>query len=265
MKILPLSDLHLDFATEGEDVYIPKLSPEDKDTVVVLSGDIHTGVKAIDWIGSWCGQVEAVVYVPGNREYYGHKFPTLDIEIEREIEDRCLSNVHFLNNRSIVIDGTRFIGSTLWTCFDNQDPFSIHRAKQVMNDYRKITYQLGDMYSSLHPVNITSQHVKSRMFIEEELSNDFDGNTVVVTHHLPSWVFLGKKYTGNALNGAYAAHLDALIGKHQDNIDLWVFGHNHNASIFNESPWEVLFVQNCRGYAGHALVENFSDTLRIEL
>ena len=63
MKILILSDLHLEFAP-----FEPP--PALEFDVVILAGDIHSpGRRAVQWAESrFAGR--PVVYVPGNHEYY---------------------------------------------------------------------------------------------------------------------------------------------------------------------------------------------------
>jgi len=65
MKIQVMSDLHLEFGA----FEIPRTDAD----VIVLAGDIHVGIKAIDWIKN---QTKPVIYVLGNHEYYyGQSFP----------------------------------------------------------------------------------------------------------------------------------------------------------------------------------------------
>ncbi|MEZ9764147.1 metallophosphoesterase, partial [Vibrio splendidus] len=106
MEICHLSDLHLEFG--------PMEFPQTDADVVVLSGDIHLGTKGIDW----AAQCDVpVVYVLGNHEAYGSSSLELLIEECRSRAERY-SNVYFLENDSVVINGVRFHGCTLWTDFE---------------------------------------------------------------------------------------------------------------------------------------------------
>lgn len=50
--------------------------------------------------------------MPGNHEFCDH-----DIGFTNELKETSLSNIHVLNNDAIVLNGVRFLGSTLWTDF----------------------------------------------------------------------------------------------------------------------------------------------------
>ena len=148
MKIQVMSDLHLEFGAFD----IPATDAD----VIVLAGDIHVGVKAIDWIKKQSDK--PVIFVLGNHEYYGQKFPDLQEKISEECED---TNIHFLENDSVTIDGVRFLGSTLWTDFkllDSQE-LSMYEAELCMNDFRKVKAHIGGQWRKLKPVDCLKDHL----------------------------------------------------------------------------------------------------------
>ena len=63
LKLLVLSDLHLEFAP-----FMPAPAAVDAADVVVLAGDICNGTKAIPWARQAFGS-KPVVYVAGNHEF----------------------------------------------------------------------------------------------------------------------------------------------------------------------------------------------------
>ena len=89
-----------------------ELSFESAD-VVILAGDVNIGTKGIEWIKSAIPN-KPVIYVLGNHEYYKGSYPKTLNKILALASD---SNVHVLENRSIIIDNVRFHGATLWTDF----------------------------------------------------------------------------------------------------------------------------------------------------
>lgn len=56
--------------------------------------------------------VRPVIYVPGNHEFYGH-----DINLAAELRVAAPENIAVLSDDVLLLDGVRFLGSTLWTDF----------------------------------------------------------------------------------------------------------------------------------------------------
>ena len=75
----------------------------------MLAGDISRPGEAIAWAA---GLAKPTLYVPGNHEFYGSS-------IDATLRDlRVLSagtSVCVLDDDELVVDGVRFLGSTLWT------------------------------------------------------------------------------------------------------------------------------------------------------
>ena len=87
MKLLVLSDLHLEFAPfePAADLGFD---------VAILAGDIRSPAKsAIEWAMDRFPD-KPVVFVPGNHEYYDGRLETTLAEARREAE---ASNVHLLD------------------------------------------------------------------------------------------------------------------------------------------------------------------------
>ena len=104
MKLNILSDLHLGFGAMERPV-------NDAD-VVVLAGDIARPREAASWAMRFD---KPVLYVPGNHEFYGSSIDGALDELKRLCEG---TQVHVLDNGEAVIDGVRFLGTTLWTDFE---------------------------------------------------------------------------------------------------------------------------------------------------
>jgi hypothetical protein len=135
MKIRILSDLHLEFQD-----WVP---PEADADIVVLAGDIHVGVRGIEWARRSFPLIP-VVYVPGNHEFYGGSLQVVTEELY--VRGKRLG-VDVLDGRMAVIGGVRFLGATLWTDFAlyGSDHQSINRAMTVaqsgMSDFHVIRYE----------------------------------------------------------------------------------------------------------------------------
>ena len=238
MKIHVVSDTHIEF-TNGN---LPYQTPEGTD-VVVLAGDIGTGRQGVLWA------IETfdvpVVTIAGNHEAYGSnwKIPKL----YDTLKDLCAgTNVHFLQNDSVMIDDVLFVGTTLWTDFDldGRAPMVEVQALSLMNDYKKIKYgESGSAPQKLLPSHLRTEHLLAKNFLVEALA-DYDGKSVVVTHHAPSGESLGADFKGDPLNGCYASRLEYFA---MDlNPNLWFHGHIHSSSDYMLGDTRV--IANPRGY-----------------
>lgn len=149
MKLLVLSDLHLEFAP---------LSITDKDAdVVVLAGDINLKTRGLEWAMKTFPD-KPVIAVAGNHEYYGEKYPGLMKKGKQLVEG---TNVHLLENDHVEIDGVSFFGCTLWTDLKLfGDPrLAGYFCQQEMSDFKKI--RVEPEYCKLNPVSMTAIHNRS--------------------------------------------------------------------------------------------------------
>lgn len=128
MKLHILSDLHNEF-----DLFSP---PRTEADVVILVEDIHVGRKGIDWAKINFPD-KPVIYVLGNHEYYSRAFPKHIADLKQLAKD---TNIHVLENDSIVIAGVTFLRCILWMDFELfGDPrIAGYQATQAMTDYQKI-------------------------------------------------------------------------------------------------------------------------------
>ena len=220
--------------------------PEDVD-LVILAGDIHTASHGLDWAAETFDQI-TTVYVPGNHEYYNGMPFSRGNEILRKHAEVCRLAGHplyVLDNDVVVIDGVRIIGTTLWTDLElhnNADEMKA-RAKNLMNDYRKIVWDAGKLLTPAHTIR---RHKESVAYLEKVLAEDFEGKTIVVTHHLPSETACFPDYRPpyDYSNPFFASNLDDLVVN--SGADLWVFGHTHSSHDYKIG--DTRMVCNPRGY-----------------
>jgi len=221
MKVQVLSDVHLDHAQ-----YAHPLTDAD---IVVLAGDIGEGDLGV----LWAKQVfdVPVVYVAGNHEFYDSDHTMKEV-VEAMKAAAKGSNVTVLDNESLVLDGVRFIGSTMWT--------NLHDVPDILySDAAYIKAGNGQLFDKGF-----AQHLfeENKAWLQSELSKSFDGTTVVVTHHAPSLQSIHHEYEGNPWNPCFVTDVECLMG----GVDLWVHGHTHNN--FDYSVGETRVVCNPRGY-----------------
>ncbi|MDB5501102.1 MAG: metallophosphoesterase [Tardiphaga sp.] len=218
MRILPLSDLHLELTSAGWD--LPDLPPFD---VMVMAGDLIPDMTAgVEWLAERVGDSHAV-FIAGNHEHYGCR--NLDENVEYARAAAKGTRVHVLSDERVDLLGCTFIGSTLWTDFNllgNQDA-AMTVAGDYMSDYRQIVTE-GRL---LQPSDTLERHLASRRFIADEAASaKREGRKVVVTtHHGVHQAAVRPGMRGKMISAAYSNAMDAFVS--ECGADLWVYGHTH--------------------------------------
>ena len=243
MRFKLLADLHLEFHADGGREFLRQLTPCDVDALV-LAGDIHVeGKRLREVLLHFCGKYPLVLFVAGNHEYYNKDI--VEVNERWNTHHALPENVHVLVNKTVILDGVRFIGTTMWTDFNNEDWFAVQAAKKGMNDFYLIEND-GRMFTPLQSVELFQQNKK---FLVKELSDVEHKPTVVVTHHLPSFSLVNERFAGSILNAAYAANMDRYVPL----ADLWIHGHTHESNDTYLGDCRVIC--NPRGYVGSDIWE----------
>lgn len=210
MKLHVLSDLHVAFAA-----YRPDPAMMAAADVVVLAGDIHTGVMAVEWSRRTFAD-KPVVLVAGNHElYHGHWDRTLD-----EMREAALRHqVHFLENDSVTLNGIVFLGTTLWTDFayfgTDQTRQAMSEVKRYMMDYQSIR--------GCTPEETLKRHHASLHWLESAMrSPGSQSSHVVVTHHYPHKKSTALEYQADLCTAAFGSQLPEALFQQ---TGLWVHGH----------------------------------------
>ena len=131
-----VSDLHLEFS-QGH-MNLPE-SSEDKETVLVLAGDIGMAKRATTYrpfIEKVAPRFRDVIFILGNHEHYKGHFPTSHTRIWNELVE--FDNVHVIEKECLVIDNVAFVCATLWTDMNNHDPMCVEQVRFGMNDYNLV-------------------------------------------------------------------------------------------------------------------------------
>ncbi|MBK1888682.1 metallophosphoesterase [Undibacterium sp. 14-3-2] len=222
MRILPLSDLHLELWKE----FAPKIDIAiSRPDVIILAGDIHTGAKAVEWAHQTFADVP-VLYIHGNHEAYGKNLEDVQVEIAEAC--KATGHVHFLNEGELVVDGVRFLGATMWTDFDlfgtDTRQAAMRAAEAVIMDYKRIRLtNVSDQ--KLRAADTAKMHATQKHWLQTKLAEKFSGKTVVVTHMAPSTLSVAERYANDIVSAAFASNLDDLVKQ----ADMWVHGHMHNS------------------------------------
>lgn len=274
MKIAVMSDLHLEFDAKVASSAEPDdrsslafyLQPPQSDAdILVLAGDIHSGVLAVDWAARHFSI--PTILIAGNHEPYGHELFRI-IHFSRQRASLTNGQVVFLERATWECDTAngqraRFIGATLWTDFRLYRTPTVSKAfaKERLEDFQVIRIERGYRTRTLTPSDTARLHDTTVAFLHEELRRPFDGTTVVVTHHAPSPRSIAEKFQGDPLNPAFASDLDRLI--HRYRPALWIHGHMHDS--FDYRFGETRIVCNPRGYFPDQLNPRFDPHFVVEV
>ena len=291
MKIAVCSDIHLEFGTIS-------LENTEAADVLILGGDICVAKdlnnrdeyaladrfgrseKWHEFFQECSARFPHVIYIAGNHEHYHGDFR----DTIGRLRDKLgyLRNLHILDKEILTVDDVTFIGGTLWTDMNNEDPITLLHMKGMMNDFRcvdnsnrMVTYKapvykkdengeyimqkIGEVNSLIEdgfefkervsrfsPEDAVVDHKEMLDYIRIMIEGKFDQKFVVVGHHAPSKQSTHPRYADEVImNGGYSTALDEFIMDHPQ-IKLWTHGHTHED--FDYMVGSTRIVCNPRGY-----------------
>ena len=213
-----------------------------------------------EFLGQMSSQFIEVFLISGNHEYYhvtSSKNKYTMNEIDSIIENICkrFPNIHYLNNKSIELKPNITVaGTTLWSqIFENHEMIMKYH-----NDYRLI-HTTTDKLLSINDTNKMNE--KNRQWLESEIEKAqlHNRKLIIISHHMPSYCLIDKKYQNNWSNSAFSNHLDHLI---KPPVVAWLYGHSHNYhhTIINNVYCGI----NAVGYMEENTGYNTNETFEIE-
>jgi len=241
MRLWLASDIHTEFYQQyGYSDYQFRIGTPECD-VLVLAGDV--GVFVDKFWPVFSNTDVPIIYVPGNHEYYYKNIDTYDDVLKASVPPHVI----LLQNESVVINGVRFLGTTLWSdfCFYGEwhQQLAMNMARDNISDY----YYIQKGKRLFTPEDSAEIHKQALSFLRAQLSVPFDGPTVVVTHHLPSSLSVHKDYVNNDNNPYYASRLEYMCDEYD--IALWLHGHTHKS--FDYMLYDTRVVCNPVGYPSY--------------
>jgi len=285
MKIALCSDVHLEFGMTD------KIKNPGGVDVLILSGDILVVRDLMDYdpygivdfgkstryhefFADCVREFPHVVYVAGNHEHYHGDFKYTISDLKKRLA--YLKNVHVLDKETFELDDVMFVGGTLWTDMNKEDPMTLHAISRMMNDFRcvensnrVVNYKTFDDNENpdkptfrtrparFCPEDAVEDHKKMLYYIRI-VYEDMPPwkQMVVVGHHTPSHFSCHPKYKDDQLmNGGYHSDLSEFI-LDRPGIKLWTHGHTHE--VFDYTIGDTRVVCNPRGYIGYeTLADNF--------
>ncbi len=252
MKLNILSDLHLSAAA---------LPPPSNDAdLVVVAGDVARPDNAIAWLRTLG---KPVLFVAGNHEFYGGSIPGTVAQLKRLATG---TNVRVLAGDAVVIDGVRFLGTTLWTDFRLfADPERQREAREqavaFIRDFSRIRMN-DDTDRLFTPEDSTALFDTQAAWLERKLALAHAGPTVVITHHAPSRQSIHPRFADSLLNACFVSAAERLL---DGRARLWIHGHTHDSFDYTVNGTRVLC--NPRGYVKDGVDENahFDANLVVEI
>lgn len=263
MKVALASDIHLEFGaislenTEGADV-------------LILSGDIcvakdvlHRDVSGIfdrfdrnstihKFFQECCDRFQHVIYIMGNHEHYHGDYADTITTLRERLG--YLTHLHILDKEMVQLGGVSFIGGTLWTDMNNEDPITLLHMTGMMNDFRCVTnsnrtVSYEERVARFSPEDAVVDHREMMDYIRVMIEGKFDQKFVVVGHHSPSRLSTHPRYKDETvMSGGYSSDLSEFIIDHPQ-IKLWTHGHTHHK--FDYMVGSTRIVCNPRGYINY--------------
>ena len=241
LRIQYISDIHLEqYKIAFEHNLNPRqfVQPDPSAEILVLAGDIGNPEEPnYKLFLEWCSKSwKTVILVAGNHEFYGSLRERRPVEqrleaIREVVKD--LPNVHFLHREKVEVrPGVFVLGCTLWTDVPEENRYD---AMASVNDYRYV----GATFDELK-----AWHHADRDWLKAELAAAAGGKAIVVTHHLPTFTAISRKFRGHPLNVCFATGLDALITEGAPVA--WFCGHTHEGGEYTVGKTRILL--NPRGY-----------------
>lgn len=251
MKIYAISDLHLEFYPDHEDLMkiLKPILP--KADILLLAGDIGDPITKSDSYKALLTEFKTmythVILIAGNHEYYKCN---LEMDLTRKsIKKICEEiGVVFLDNQTVIIDGIKFIGTTLWSKGDLY-------IDKCVNDIGKVFKNVEDHNKEFQRC---FEWLKNELANKEDNKDNNDAKeercfktTVVITHHLPTKLLCNSRYDEyGVMNTAF--YTEILNQLNLSDVSLWICGHTHESKIYlhpkNAEKRILKFIVNPLGY-----------------
>ncbi|WP_414039320.1 metallophosphoesterase [Acidithiobacillus sp. M4-SHS-6] len=258
-KIQLISDIH---QYSNRVIFHPENVLPDSDCLV-LAGDLYSpGRLMFQWLKPIVDTHPRlpIFIILGNHEYYGGLFP-YDCHASFLKLKELGRNVYPLERHTHILDGIRWLGTTLWSRIPKPKRSEI---RKCLNDYHYISK--ADSPGSkdtrrLVPEDTHREFLLSKAWLKRELKKPFDGKTVVITHHVPLFELEHPRWQSSPITSAFASNLADII---QDNdITLWMFGHAHDP--VDTTLYDTRFVSNPYGYPSESVRRENALTFQITL
>lgn len=263
IKLLVLSDLHLGFDSKSK---MYDLDIREDIDLIILAGDIVDGADSDATQRNHLLHLTKgikTIYIPGNHEFYSSSRKMVCQEFKKFFRQ---TNIQFLLNAAVIINGYRFIVSDLWTDFGlTATPSeSMYAAKRSMSDFKLISVENPDgTLRALKPIDTVLWHNECRSFIERELINSTEP-TILVTHHGISPKCNNSNIQRGPLDAAFSNNFESFLESLAQPPVLAIYGHTHEYKFETLNCGTVLH-SNPRGYGRFEKVHGYDPSRVIRI
>lgn len=250
-RFLLWSDLHDEFWQS-----LPETTVGNEVDAILLAGDTHTQGRHVDCaLQIWDRYRVPVILVRGNHEFYRSEISELIAEDRRRIDEMNAAgaDVRLLDGEATEVAGVRVIGATLWTdmdLFPGEHRPTRDTVERGLNDFRMIRSNPVRQFAA---ADWLEMHWRDRDAIFALLDTPYEGETLVMTHHVPVREMVHPaRLIGPIEQQLFSAGFasDLWWEIRNRNVHTWVCGHSHdNGDKTLEGKYgPVRFVANARGY-----------------
>lgn len=251
MRIQILSDTHLEKHKNRENEILERVSTNKNVDVLIIAGDLISHRHLKRTLEKICLLYPKVIYVPGNHDYWGKQ----SIDETETLLSLCQNDIPNLICDPCtlkVINGQRFILTTLW--FQFEDPDVIEFGKSLRTQYYNDFSNVRNFFDEIS----FGRFSKQRQFI---LDNLREGD-IVATHHLPSHKSVDPFYQNAKGNCFFVNDFEKEILERKPK--LWIHGHTHRGADYYIGETRILCNPHGRPNEVESLLR-FEDNLVVEI
>lgn len=257
MKINIVSDLHVD-----KGIYTEEFQKSD---LLIIAGDICP-VNRYEYkeLLKKIPRNQRTIITMGNHEYISNTYNFVETIAREIIKD--FPHITLLENDVVIVDGIRFLGTTLWSDFKSSGEEHYQANKELVeNSWFFPTDNYYDKNKGeIIPVKGIFSETKTKTaleFLVKELSTPFNGKTVVVTHFPPTKRSAETPFIGSKRSAFWVNSYDYLFDYKPD---LWIHGHIHESKDYLiENGTRV--IANPRGNVQKVVNPDFNPNLILEI